>query len=966
MSSRNFRFYVLLLLVVSATIGFSSASSFAFPVYKYFLHRTAPSLYWHLPNILGDKSNSKKDTVNNRIDAIYNIANAAIAANNTATNKEHADRGQIESYLKNLSKRLIKVAVTQPTEADLALLQTPVDVADKNYKTVDKVLYVDNHIASRYEAEQYLTKNPAVDLDLDKHPNMPFEEVVEQILYINGEIANRQQAQVYLAKHADTVLDINLHPQPTFASGTMASVGSLKIVDDMLYVDGRLSNLAEAKAYIAANPSARINLQKYLSDSEKSISFDAVTRNADEIKVVDRVLYINNDLATRQEAEDYVAQNPTLKGKIDLKLQPDWGQEDTETTTNNPPNASAQTKNALQSKGYKVIEGLLYIDGEIASRQQAKDYLKANSNYKGKINLNYQPEDATDAQQATAAITDMPTPSLLANNEVVKTKAIKGNGFEIFDRLLYINGEIATQQQAKDYIAKNPKLKGKLNLQMQPNWDAAEPTLANNNQQLLADNKPATTSNNIKGVGYEVFEKLLYIDGEIATQQQTKDYIAKNPKLKGKIDLQMQPNWDAATPQLANLTDTQDNADIENAAYEIVDNVLYIDGDIATRAEANSYIKKNPKDRGKVKILLQPEFIDDYDPTQMIAQMPKPDLVLSNPEIIDGKLFINGKPASTKEKNAFEASTGIMIRYDKMIGDYEKTLITKNPNAFDATFDRDRTIAPINPGEKILLSKNYDEAVPCYAHYDGIWNNDNIFPYHYDLTKMPQQVEFLLTHGVDADFSIPSPGDITSGFGRRWGRHHNGIDIDLETGDQVRAAFEGKVRCALYSPSFGYLVVIRHYNGLETFYAHLSSLLVRANDVVNAGTVIGLGGTTGHSTGSHLHFEVRYKGHPFNPALLINFDSKRLRTNSFTVDRHFFSSDNPYVIDEGGGNSHVSSRSTAAKKAKKTSAKYHSVRKGDTLDEIADRNGTSVRKLCALNRISSRTTLAIGRKLRVK
>ncbi|MBP7535255.1 MAG: peptidoglycan DD-metalloendopeptidase family protein, partial [Chitinophagales bacterium] len=388
--------------------------------------------------------------------------------------------------------------------------------------------------------------------------------------------------------------------------------------------------------------------------------------------------------------------------------------------------------------------------------------------------------------------------------------------------------------------------------------------------------------------------------------------------------------------------------------------------DIATRAEANSYIKKNPKDRGKVKILLQPEFIDDYDPTQMIAQMPKPDLVLSNPEIIDGKLFINGKPASTKEKNAFEASTGIMIRYDKMIGDYEKTLITKNPNAFDATFDRDRTIAPINPGEKILLSKNYDEAVPCYAHYDGIWNNDNIFPYHYDLTKMPQQVEFLLTHGVDADFSIPSPGDITSGFGRRWGRHHNGIDIDLETGDQVRAAFEGKVRCALYSPSFGYLVVIRHYNGLETFYAHLSSLLVRANDVVNAGTVIGLGGTTGHSTGSHLHFEVRYKGHPFNPALLINFDSKRLRTNSFTVDRHFFSSDNPYVIDEGGGNSHVSSRSTVAKKAKKTSAKYHSVRKGDTLDEIADRNGTSVRKLCALNRISSRTTLAIGRKLRVK
>lgn len=902
MISKNFRFYVLLLLVVSATMGFSSASSFAFSKYKYFLSRTVPTLYVHLPYLIGDepiKKGKEKDSKENtnRLLAIYDLANAFISTTDEPSNKERADKKQIESYLKTLSTRLIKVAATQPTEADRALAQSTANALkanDKDYKTVDEVLYVDNKIATRYEAERYLDAHPAVVLNLNLHPNIPFEEVVEQILYVNGEIASRQQAKAYLVKHSEIVLALDLHPDSGFATGTMASVGSTKIVDEMLYVDGHLSTLAEARSHLAADPSARINLQKYLSSGEKQTSLDAVARNKyneiDEIKVVDKVLYLNNDLATRQQAQQYIAQNPSLKGKIDLKLQPDWGEESSRLSSNET-NVAITPNNALNGNGYEVLEGLLYIDGEIASRQQAKDYIKANAKYKGKINLNFQPEDG--AQQASAAVTATPQNNI--TNEVVKTKAIKGKGFEVFDRLLYIDGEIATQQQAKDYLAQNPKLKGKLNLQMQPDWDTPTPK-----QAIMA--MPIADANE------------------------------------------------------------QANATIEEADYDIIDNILYIDGDIATRAEANSYLKKNSKDRGKVKILLQPEFIDDYDPTQLIAYMPKPNLVISNPEIIDGKLFINGKVASAKEKSAFESSTGIMIKYDKMIGEYEKTLIAKNISPFD--LDRDQTLAPINPNEKILLSKTYDEAIPCYAHYDGIWNNDNIFPYHYDLTKMPQQVEFLLTHGVDADFSPPAMGDITSGFGRRWGRHHNGMDIDLETGDEVRAAFEGKVRCATYSSSFGYLVVIRHYNGLETFYAHLSSLLVRPNDVVSAGTVIGLGGSTGHSTGSHLHFEVRYKGHPFNPALLIDFDTKKLRSNSFVVDRHFFSSDNPYVMDDGGGSSQHSHSTTS--KAKKVGSKYYCVRKGDTLDAIADRNGSSVRKLCALNRMSSRTTLAIGRKLRIK
>lgn len=271
--------------------------------------------------------------------------------------------------------------------------------------------------------------------------------------------------------------------------------------------------------------------------------------------------------------------------------------------------------------------------------------------------------------------------------------------------------------------------------------------------------------------------------------------------------------------------------------------------------------------------------------------------------------------------------------------------------------------------EKVVLADIYDEVIPCDYHYDHNWHNSNIHPYRYDLSKMPETVVFLLTHGLGDDFAGPVEGKslVTSGFGPRGGRHHNGIDLDLETGDRVKSAFAGKVRIAQYSSSFGYVVIIRHFNGLETTYAHLSKIMVSPNQDVDAGTIVGLGGNTGRSRGSHLHFEVRYKGHPLNPREMIDFEQSTLKNNTFTIDRSYFSSSNPYEdaheveTVSNYGHEHPS------KVVRTVSAtKYHTVKKGDTISEIADHHNVSIQKVCSLNKISVKTTLKPGRKLRVK
>lgn len=221
-----------------------------------------------------------------------------------------------------------------------------------------------------------------------------------------------------------------------------------------------------------------------------------------------------------------------------------------------------------------------------------------------------------------------------------------------------------------------------------------------------------------------------------------------------------------------------------------------------------------------------------------------------------------------------------------------------------------------------------------------------------DLSKLKDTLWLCVVDTAHNNFVIPFDGKITSRYGYRRGRYHNGIDIDLRTGDTVVAAFNGKVRYAKYNDAgFGNLVVIRHYNGLETFYAHLSDLNVVANQEVKAGDPIGLGGNTGHSRGSHLHFETRFYDAPMNPEEIIDFKKKVIRSENLFVHSGLFR--------PGALPSHVVSPPPG-------SAVYYRIRGGDTLSNIARKHETSISMLCQLNNIRPTTTLHIGRSLRVQ
>ena len=191
---------------------------------------------------------------------------------------------------------------------------------------------------------------------------------------------------------------------------------------------------------------------------------------------------------------------------------------------------------------------------------------------------------------------------------------------------------------------------------------------------------------------------------------------------------------------------------------------------------------------------------------------------------------------------------------------------------------------------------------PADSIYRFLWTDERVNPYGTLFDSIKDDV-----HVPMAGFVLPAPGYVTSPYGWRRNRMHKGTDIKVQVGDSIRSAWEGQVRIVGWDPrGYGYFVVIRHENGLETVYGHLSRPLIDEYERVPAGYVIGLGGNTGRSTGSHLHFEMRYLGEAINPA------------------------------------------------------------QGDTLSGIAKKYGTSVKALCRLNNIKETKILQIGQKIRVR
>lgn len=292
------------------------------------------------------------------------------------------------------------------------------------------------------------------------------------------------------------------------------------------------------------------------------------------------------------------------------------------------------------------------------------------------------------------------------------------------------------------------------------------------------------------------------------------------------------------------------------------------------------------------------------------------------------------------------------------------------------------TISTADPLIKVLLYSDFTWKYikdPSYVQDKSIftdnWNNEYPDPYHVSTDDLPAETALWIVDSLSG-YRCPDQVAVYSKFGYRHGRRHQGVDLPLQTGTPVYAAFDGKVRVARRYKGYGNLVIIRHENGLETFYGHLSKIYVQDNQWISAGTIIGLGGSTGRSTGPHLHFETRYMGYAFDPEWLIDFESGALRHRLFVLKKKYFNANSKYVpeddqeeidIEEGD----TKAKEEAARKAEEerkaaAAVQYHTIRQGDTLGKLAIKYHTSVRTLCRLNGIKETTILQLGRKLRVK
>ncbi|SDM23785.1 peptidoglycan DD-metalloendopeptidase family protein [Siphonobacter aquaeclarae] len=244
--------------------------------------------------------------------------------------------------------------------------------------------------------------------------------------------------------------------------------------------------------------------------------------------------------------------------------------------------------------------------------------------------------------------------------------------------------------------------------------------------------------------------------------------------------------------------------------------------------------------------------------------------------------------------------------------------------------------------------------------YFAIWDPNTIDPYNINPLEFDETIDLQLYDEAKKQFwAAPlEKGLLTSQFGRRWGRWHSGVDLDLDTGDPVYAAFDGQVRVvSVDGGGYGKYIVVRHYNGLETLYGHLSGQLVSSGQFVKAGEKIGLGGSTGRSTGPHLHYETRYEGNPFNPLELYKFPENALKSDHYILTAH--------VWDYLRGGRLQYEYKTGEKSRQFRQVRWYRVRKGDTLSEIAHRTGTTITALKRLNGLRG-SALSIGKKLRVK
>lgn len=257
------------------------------------------------------------------------------------------------------------------------------------------------------------------------------------------------------------------------------------------------------------------------------------------------------------------------------------------------------------------------------------------------------------------------------------------------------------------------------------------------------------------------------------------------------------------------------------------------------------------------------------------------------------------------------------------------------------------------------------------AVFKDNWSETAINPYiDIALSELPYRSSICLVDSMSI-FVCPRVGKVYSKFGYRRHRRHQGVDLPLPTGTPVNVAFDGRVRYSGYISGYGNLVIVRHENGLETFYGHLSKRLVEPQQWVRAGDVIGLGGSTGRSTGPHLHFETRYKGYAFDPQWIIDFENGELRKNVFVLRRSYLDPSSRYVSesieeeDEIYATDEKIIEEEMRIEAERAAMKWHTVRSGDTVSGIAHKYGKSLSAIKKLNPGLNIDRISLGQKIRV-
>lgn len=256
-------------------------------------------------------------------------------------------------------------------------------------------------------------------------------------------------------------------------------------------------------------------------------------------------------------------------------------------------------------------------------------------------------------------------------------------------------------------------------------------------------------------------------------------------------------------------------------------------------------------------------------------------------------------------------------------------------------------VPTFTPFDKEVTDKHFDQIksrmnADTMRIFNENWSSTKLYPYKkIDLSIMEDTLIFRFK---TSSFYCTPTDHLYSAFGPRRGRQHKGIDTDLNIGDTLRTVFDGKIRYANYVSGFGNLVIIRHYNGLETYYAHQSKILVEPGDLLSAGDVIGLGGETGNALGPHLHFEIRYMDNAFDPEKVIDLENQRLKVTELQLTKKDFEW-----------------------KKQWRERKYHKVKSGNTLGYIAITYNTSVKKILKINKgLKSTSILQIGQKIRVR